>query len=149
MMKMKVIHSETPEIQELVEVELKNKTWENNHLLITKAIATSIYQKNILPSKSEIAEATGLSRQSVHKHLKQFGEQPALLENIEQVNLMTNKVMANMLGLAMSGDVKAARLVMEITGVLNGKMAVINNGRNEKMNEAASAVPSKVLGEES
>jgi biotin operon repressor len=98
-----------------------NQTWESNHTLITKAIAKLIRQNERLPSKTEIAEATGLSRQTVHKHIKQFGQEALVVEALKQYKFMSSKVLAKIIELAMDGDVKAARLSLEVMGIINSQ----------------------------
>ncbi len=104
----------------------KNQTWENNHILITRAIALLIRQNERMPSKAEIAVQAGLSRQTVHKHLKQFGNSTIAEEQLEQFNFMASKVLAKIIELAMDGDVRAARLSLEIMGILK------NQNKNNK-----------------
>ena len=103
------------------EVWQRNVTWKNNHLVITKALAKLIKQREAWPRKAEIARETGLSRKTVYQHLEHFAIHPFMVEEIEQFKLMSGKVLANMCIKAIAGDIKAMRLSLEITGVLKGR----------------------------
>jgi predicted DNA-binding protein YlxM (UPF0122 family) len=46
-------------------------------------------------SKKEITQKTVLSRQTVHKHLKEYKTQPLFLEIMEQLSFMSSKLRAN------------------------------------------------------
>ena len=106
--------------EDYIEVEQdKNKTWETNHTVITRAMAKLVRQNERMPSKAEIAEETGLSRQTIHKHLKQFGHESLVVEQLEQLNFMSSKVLAKIMELSMDGDIRAARLALEIMGIIN------------------------------
>ena len=94
----------------------KNQIWENNHVLITNAIANIIREYHIMPTKSAIAEKTGLSRPTVDKHLSEYTSNPQYLQQIEQFHFMSNKVLARVYQFAVDGNIKAARLYFDIIG---------------------------------
>ena len=94
----------------------RNQIWEINHEKITNAIATDIHKYGLMPTKAEIAEATGLSRQTVHKHLKEYPTHPLYAEHVTQFRFMLDTVLAAVCASAMKGDVKAARLFFEMVG---------------------------------
>jgi predicted transcriptional regulator len=72
-----------------------------------------------MPSKTEIANKIELSRQTVHKHLKEYANHPEHLEQIEQFRFMTSKVLAKVFQFAVNGDVGAAKLYFNIVGFMN------------------------------
>ena len=94
----------------------KNQLWENNHHQITWAISTLMQEYGRMPSKSEIAEKTKLSRQTTHKHLKEYANHPQYLQQIEQFKFMTAKVLAKVFQFAMNGDTGAAKLYFNVMG---------------------------------
>ena len=94
----------------------KNEIWEINHNQITWAIAVLMQERGRMPSKNEIAEKTELSRQTVHKHLKDYSAHPIYLQQVEQFRFMTNKVLARVFHYAVNGDVKAAKLFFDVVG---------------------------------
>ena len=76
-----------------------------------------------MPTKTEIATKTVLSRQTIHKHLKDFATHPLYAEQMLQFKIMADRVMAKVLKIAVlgEGNVKAARLYFELLGYLGGQ----------------------------
>ena len=95
----------------------KNTMWEYNHSQITAAIANLMQELGRMPSQTEIARKTELSRQTVIKHLKEYANHPLYLEQIEQFRFMTTKILANLFKYAVNGDVRAAKLYLTAMGV--------------------------------
>ena len=56
--------------------ETKNHLWERNNFLISGAIHNHIHEHCCMPTKQEISNVTGLSRQTIHKHLKEYADHP-------------------------------------------------------------------------
>ena len=113
----------------------KNQIWEVNHVTITRAISKHIQDYGMLPNKNQIAEATGLSRTTIHKHLKEYDTHPLYAEEMRKFRFMSDRVLAKMFRLAITdrGDVKAARLYFEVLGLLaNGahQKTTIKNQNN-------------------
>ncbi len=104
---------------------VKNQLWENNHNAITWAISTLMQEYGRMPSKAEIAAKTELSRQTVHKHFKDYSNHPQYLIQNEQFKFMTNKVLAKVFYYAVKGDMAAAKLYLNSMGA---------NERNNKGN---------------
>ena len=63
-------------IEPITSESTKNQIWESNHNQITYAISTLMQEYGRMPTKTEIAIKAELSRQTIHKHLK---ESPYLL----------------------------------------------------------------------
>jgi hypothetical protein len=113
----------------------KNQLWETNHSQITFAISTLMQEYGRMPSKSEIAVKTQLSRQTVHKHLKEYTNNPLYLNQLEQFRFMTDKVLAKVFTFAMNGDIQAAKLYLNAIGTRNhnkttGGNTMIQNQNN-------------------
>jgi hypothetical protein len=107
-------------IDEIIPKDVKNQFWENNHYSITAAISKHIEESGKMPTKNQIAMDTGLSRQTVHKHLSGYAEHPLYAEQLNQFKFMADRVLAKVIKLAGQGDVKAARLYFDVMGYLNG-----------------------------
>lgn len=97
----------------------KNQIWENNHVQITWAISTLMQEYGRMPTKTEIATKTELSRQTVHKHLKEYTNHPQYLGQLEQFRFMTSKVLAKVFQFAVNGDTGAAKLYFNVMGFMN------------------------------
>lgn len=112
-------------IDDVITTDTKNQLWENNHNSITWAIATLMQDYGRMPSKTEISNKTELSRQTVHKHLKEYVNHSEYLEQIEQFRFMTSKVLAKVYQFAVNGDMRAAKLYFQIIG--NEQINLSNN----------------------
>jgi len=97
----------------------KNQLWEYNHNQITYAISTLMQEYGRMPTKTEIATKTELSRQTIHKHLKEYTNHPQYLGQIEQFRFMTSKVLAKVFQFAVNGDTGAAKLYFNVMGFMN------------------------------
>jgi predicted transcriptional regulator len=112
---------------ELITAEsTKNQLWENNHNKITRAISNFILDYGRMPNQTDIAKETGLSRQTIQKHLKEYTNHPQYLEQIEQFRFMTSKVLAKVFQFAMNGDIRAAKLYFNAMGLMNSQQAPNN-----------------------
>jgi DNA-binding phage protein len=104
-----------------VEVEKTGKElqWDINHAKIAAALANYIEKNGSLPSKSQIAQAAGLSRETVYKHIKAFTENPGEYSTLNSYSVMTEHVIAGVLRAALRGDLNASRLFLETTKAMN------------------------------
>src|ERR1700749_1967612 len=71
----------------------QQQIWEYNHETITNAIARLTEQYGSMPTKSQLAEETGLSRQTISKHLKEYQANPGHTEQIEQFKIVAPRLM--------------------------------------------------------
>ena len=71
-----------------------------------------------MPTKNEIASKTGLSRQTVFKHLKEYDSNPLYSNQIQQFRFMADRVLAKVIKMAVAGEgnIKAARLYFDVMG---------------------------------
>jgi len=114
-------------IEQIVPVSMKSKVWEYNHLTISDAINRLMRRYGIMPPKTAIAEETGLSRQTINKHLKEYKAQPEFLAQMEDFKFMAPKILANVFKYAADGDMRAARLYFEVVGAINKKQNTVVN----------------------
>lgn len=121
------------QVEEILPVDTKNQLWENNHLQITISISKQIEETGKMPTKNQIASDSGLSRQTVYKHLKGYAEHPLYAEQLQQFQFMADRVLAKVIKAATLGDLKAARLYFDIIGTLKGQASnhtLIKNQNN-------------------
>lgn len=97
----------------------KNQIWEYNHNQITLAISTLMQEYGRMPTTMEIAQKAGLSRQTIHKHLKEYKNHILYLNQVEQFRFMASKVLAKVFQFAVNGDIGAAKLYFNVMGFLN------------------------------
>jgi len=119
-------------IEQVIPAETKSDIWEYNHSVISSAISDYMHQHGVMPTKSSIANATGLSRQTVAKHFKDYKTSPEFTAHTEQFKFMAPKIMASVFRFASNGDIRAARLYFEMVGAINKQNTntVVNEQNN-------------------
>jgi predicted transcriptional regulator len=85
---------------------------------------------NRMPTTHEIATKTELSRQTVHKHLKDYANDARHLEALEQFKFMTSKVLVKVFNYAVQGDVRAAKLYLETVENIGRNKVSLHNTQN-------------------
>ena len=106
-------------IEAVCHEETKNQLWESNHNKITTAISVLLQDYGRMPSKVEIAKKSELSRQTIHKHLKEYKTHPLFLGQMEQFCFMSSKLLARVFQYAINGDIAAAKLYFSVIGYAN------------------------------
>ncbi len=111
--------------------QIRNQIWESNHGKIGQTIAYLVESHGAMPNKSIIAKEAGLSRKTVHKHLKEYAAHPLYLEELELYRFMTVRLLGKVLSCAFEGDVRAAKLYFDIVrGGENKGGTLIQNQNN-------------------
>ena len=95
-----------------------NPTWEKNHIAILNAIDYLTRNGEGLPSNTAIAKRTGLSVRTVSNHMLQFDVQKIAAEDLIKAKFLQSKILAKIMELAMGGDLRAAKLALQIMGLL-------------------------------
>ena len=109
---------ETDKTDGFEEFKGRNETWESNHIAIAMAIEKISRELERYPKKTEIAAATGLSVRTVYNHMLQFNASGRTMDELSQMKLMTGNTLNKIMELALDGDLKACRLMLEIVGLL-------------------------------
>ncbi|MDF2434479.1 MAG: hypothetical protein JWP44_4110 [Mucilaginibacter sp.] len=119
-------------IAQIIPASTNDQIWEHNHFIIGRAITKLISQYGAMPPKYVIAEETGLSRQTVARHLAAYKTHPEYMAEMEQFKFMATKILAGVFKLASNGDIKAARLYFEMVGAVNKQRpnTVVNEQNN-------------------
>jgi hypothetical protein len=118
-------------VDKIIHQETKNSLWEYNHSQITAYLSDFIHENGRMPHNSELAARTGLSRQTIHKHLKEYQDSSLFDEQQKQLLFLREKVLAKMFSFGVKGNIKAARLFLECTSGMNEKkLNVTNNTQN-------------------
>lgn len=110
-------------IEPIMRASTKSDIWERNHMMISTAIANFMRQNAVMPTKSDIAQQTGLSRQTIAKHFKEYKTQPEFAAEMEQFKFMSHKILANVFKHASNGDMRAAKLYFEMVGAIDKQPA--------------------------
>jgi DNA-binding phage protein len=120
------------QVEAVLPEDSKNQLWESNHWKITQTISNLIEEYGKMPGKSQIAEACGLSRQTIHKHLMNYDKHSLYAEHQRKFKFMADRVISKMFRKAVEGggDTKAARLYLEALGYLGNGSTNIKNQTN-------------------
>jgi hypothetical protein len=119
-------------IEPVITPTTKSDIWDYNHSVISSAIAGLMRRGGTMPGIKDVAEKTGLSRQTVAKHLKEYQRNPEFTAGMEQFKFMAPNVLTSVLKNALNGDTRAARLYLEMVGAVNKQSTstVINEQNN-------------------
>lgn len=109
------------------EDEERNHTWGENHKAIISFVENYMQKERAMPTVTAIAQNTGLARPTVYKHLQGLTGHPAVKEHNNMFKLMISEVLRKVCSEALYGNLKAAKLYMEIMGVLKTSQTVTNN----------------------
>lgn len=104
----KVAKLKSPKSEQLGRT-LKNQRWTTNHLKIKKAIDDCIRKEYLMPSAYQIAQNTGLSRQTISKHLKEFDLHDLYQDELKSYELASNMLLDRILAMSVKGDLKAMK----------------------------------------
>ncbi len=95
--------------------QMKNHTWQKNHLRILGSINSLIQDLGRMPTNTEISQNAGLSEETTYKHLKEFKEHDLFKHEADKFYLMKDRVLAVLFDLASKGDVKACKVFLDYT----------------------------------
>ena len=104
---------------ELVDNETKNSLWEFNHVKIINTIHNELVNNFAMPTTSTLEGLTGISRQTISKHLKTFKDREFYGLQEQQFKIMKYSILKKLFKMSMEGDVKACKLYLEATGEAN------------------------------
>jgi hypothetical protein len=105
-------------MEQVISIDTRNQIWEYNHQQITNAMAEYMGANGTMPTRTQLANITGLSRQTIHKHLKDYSTHPQYKAQLEQFRFMAHKVLATVCNKALAGDMQAAKLLFTLTGLV-------------------------------
>jgi hypothetical protein len=117
-------------ISDIISDETKYSIWNSNHIKILWAIHEQTNKYNRFPTRQELSDATGISRTTIGKHLKQYYGSQQYHERQEEFSLMREKVLAKAFNLSMLGDTKAMRVFLEATSQLKPLSQIRNQQNN-------------------
>lgn len=114
------------QIEKLLDEPARREVWESNHAQITTAINNFINMHGCIPTKTELSRATGLSRNTIYRHLEEYSSSAHYHNQVEQLKFLSSHMLAQVSKRAFSGDNAATRLFFTITGDI-GKGKAWNN----------------------
>jgi hypothetical protein len=109
---------------------IQERQWEENHKTIMDCMHKYMQTYNSIPTLTFIGEQTGLSRPTIRKHLRGFSDTNNFKEHASMFKLLSTNVLRQLYTQSMQGNVQAARLYMELMGVLKYHQVTENNFMN-------------------
>ncbi len=85
--------------------QMKNHTWQMNHLKILASISNLMQEKGRMPTNTEISSAAGLSDETTYKHLREFKEHDRYKHEAEKMYMMKDRIPSKVFSLGVHGDV--------------------------------------------
>ena len=94
-------------------VEMKNYTWQKNHMKILAAIAHLMQTGNHMPTNAAISSGAGLSEETIYKHLRGMEGHELYKHEGDKFKLMKERVLATVFNLGVQGDVRACKVYLD------------------------------------
>jgi DNA-binding transcriptional ArsR family regulator len=105
-------------IEDTLSDDTKNDFWEYNHNRIMLSIESLMKKLGRMPTRSEIADNTDLSRQTVYRHLKEYSNHPLYVEQLQKMRILSINVLSKVYETAMAGDIGSRKLYLNVMGFL-------------------------------
>ena len=93
----------------------RNYLYEFNHRLILGNLHNHVLEHGTIPSVSQLAKKTDLSRQTVNKHMKEYKTSDIYKEDEQKFEILAGSVLAVVFKMSMQHDLKACKLFLEYT----------------------------------
>jgi hypothetical protein len=115
------------QVEDVISDTSKRELYERNHYSIMRAMDEIMLERGRLPTDTQIACLTGLSRVTVHKHLKNYKHSEDYKNKMNSMRILREKILSRIYKSAMDGDMRAAKIFMDSTGEDDGQWRVSNN----------------------
>ncbi len=93
--------------------DMKNHTWQKNHLKIIASISKLMQELNRMPTNSEISTDAGLSEETTYKHMKEFKDHDLARHEADKFQMMKDRILAKVFNLGVQGDIRACKVYLE------------------------------------
>ena len=94
-------------------VQMRNHSWQRNHLKILGSISDLMQRNNCMPTNTAISIEAGLSEETVYKHLRDFKKHPLYEHDADKFQFMKNRVLTTVFNLGVQGDVRACKVYLD------------------------------------
>jgi DNA-binding transcriptional ArsR family regulator len=97
------------------EEETRKRTWEHNHFVILQHTGVLMMENGRMPNHTELAERSGLTRQTIARHLREYSSEPLYEAELEQLRSLAPEIMNRVaIRAAVNKDLKAAKLFYKV-----------------------------------
>lgn len=94
-------------------IQMRNHTWQRNHLKILGSISDLMQKNNCMPTNTTISIASGLSEETVYKHLREFKKQPLYEHEADKFEFMVHRVLTTVYNYGVQGDIRACKVFLD------------------------------------
>lgn len=94
-------------------IELKNHTWQMNHLKVIASISYLMQANGRMPTTTEISINAGLSEETIYKHLKEFKTSELYSHELEKFEFMKQRILSALFNFGIQGDVRACKVYLD------------------------------------
>jgi hypothetical protein len=117
------------------EEKIRRITYDTNRTTIMLSIKESIIKYNKIPTQTEIAQLTGLSRTTVIKHLNEITTEQEYKEIKQSTAVMLPIIMAKLYKLCLEGNVRALKIFLDFHKQSEATMYIKNQQNNLQINK--------------
>jgi hypothetical protein len=94
--------------------DIRRQDWESNHAIILSAIHNYVLHNNSFPAVNTLTKETGLSRQTIHEHLKEGIAGEFYQERLKTWEALTDNIFKNLYYQAIqNGSVAASKVLLD------------------------------------
>ncbi len=97
-------------------IQMRNHTWQQNHLKVIGSINLLMQQKGRMPTTTEIVAHSGLSAETVYKHLRDFKDHDLHKHEHDKFRFMVDRVLSTVFTLGVQGDIRACKVYLDYFG---------------------------------
>lgn len=118
---------------------LRRDRWYINDSIIKNYINKQLLEYSYLPNNTDISKATGLSRVTIDKHIKENGASIYKTDEIDKYKLLNNNAINRLYKIGMNeNNLKALKMFIDYTGdpkktTINNNYIQINNTRIDSL----------------
>lgn len=94
--------------------ETRRRDYEMNSAKIQRAMLSFYQDHQRRPTDEELGKASGLSRQTVHKHMKQLNGMEIFKDGVKRMQLLTEPMMMAIYNSGMKGSSRSQELFMQL-----------------------------------
>lgn len=109
-------HIKSIKFENCFDESVRNRIWENNHVVVVQKMAQLLTEYNRMPTCLEISLETGLSRTTVYKHLKELHYHELQIHQLNNFKALIPNVLTMLYKYSCHGDVSAARAFLKYVG---------------------------------
>lgn len=94
-------------------VQMRNHSWQRNHLKIIACMSKLLQEKNRMPTNTELAAESRLSEETIYKHLREFKNHDLFIHETDKFEFMVHRILATVFNLGVQGDVRACKVYLD------------------------------------